>query len=166
MNKTAAERFHDKYTRGHVGGCWLWTGRLTSRGYGRFFSDGKPQRAHRYSYEHFVRPIPEGLFVCHHCDTPNCVNPAHLFLGTSADNMRDMKEKGRSVGRKPGRSGRSAGSRGNVRGEACPNAKLDDEKVRAIRADTRLHREIAADYGVDRRGISRIKRREAWKHVT
>ena len=149
--RTLTERFDAKYTRGHVGGCWLWAGCLTAHGYGRFFSDGKSQGAHRYSYERFVRPIPEGLFVCHHCDTPNCVNPAHLFLGTSADNMRDMKEKGRARAAK---------------GEANSFAKLNDEKVRAIRADGRLLREIAPDYGVTMAAVSLIKNRINWSHVT
>ena len=156
MNKTAAERFHTKYTRGHVGGCWLWQKGIGSTGYGMFWLDGAQRNAHRVSFELFVRPVPSGegyhgTCVCHTCDTRACVNPAHLFLGTNADNQRDKAEKGRAVRQK---------------GEAHGMAKLNDEKVRSIRADTRRSREIAADYGVSPAAVRRVKRRVDWAHVT
>jgi len=80
-------------------GCWLWT-RQTHRsgGYGRMTVDGKKRPAHRVSYEVFIGPIPDGLFVLHRCDQPACVNPDHLFLGTHEDNMRDMVRKNRHHG--------------------------------------------------------------------
>jgi len=81
-------------------GCWIWTG--SRRGvavknghYGGFWKDGKSLLAHRASYEFFVGPIPEGMFVLHKCDVPLCVNPAHLWLGTQTDNMRDAIRKRR-----------------------------------------------------------------------
>lgn len=73
------------------GGCWLWP---VKSGYGVF----KGKRAHRLSYEAFVGPIPDGLFVCHKCDVPACCNPDHLFVGTALDNSRDMVAKGRAGG--------------------------------------------------------------------
>jgi HNH endonuclease/NUMOD3 motif len=75
--------------------CWLWQGRI-SRRYGRFAEDGQ-FAAHRWAFQYFVGPIPEGLLVCHRCDVNLCVNPAHLFLGTQLDNQRDKWKKGRGV---------------------------------------------------------------------
>lgn len=78
-------------------GCWIWTAGRNKLGYGRFGLPGqyKTVQAHRFAYEQFYGPIPEGMFVCHHCDNPPCVNPEHLFVGTHVDNMKDMWSKGR-----------------------------------------------------------------------
>lgn len=80
--------------------CWLWTGsrnrsRDGSPSYGRIFFDGKTRKAHRVAYELAHGPIPYGLFACHKCDNPRCVNPAHIFLGTAFDNVEDRRSKGR-----------------------------------------------------------------------
>ena len=81
------------------GDCWMWSAALNRQGYGQFHDRVggglKMVRAHRYSYEVFVGPVPEGEFVCHSCDVRDCVNPDHLWTGTAADNNRDMMEKGR-----------------------------------------------------------------------
>lgn len=130
------------------GGCWLWQERLDSRGYGMF---PRHLRAHRVSYTAFKGPIPAGLHVLHSCDNPRCVNPDHLSVGTPADNMRDKMLRGRARGAHPG--------------EAHAMAKLTEAQVLEIRADGRIHRLIAADYGVGRRTIGDIKRRRCWVHI-
>lgn len=75
--------------------CWLWTGNKASTGYGTVIADCQKEYAHRVSYLSLVGDIPEGLYVLHRCDTPLCVNPKHLFLGTHMDNMKDKIAKGR-----------------------------------------------------------------------
>ncbi len=100
--------------------CWPWLGAENS-GYGFFFRSSKPRRwykAHRFSYELHYGPIPDGLCVCHHCDNPSCCNPAHLFLGTRADNNRDRANKGRGAPQD---------------GQRNHNAKLTDVQVAEIR---------------------------------
>jgi hypothetical protein len=120
----------------HVGAdeCWEWQGSRDPKGYGHF----GPQRATHLLYEARIGPISGGLHVLHKCDNPPCVNPAHLFVGTNADNVADKVAKGRSA--QPHRR------------------KLSDEQIVEIRARWAaggvLQREIAADYGVAPRTIS------------
>lgn len=79
-------------------GCWVWTRHFFDDGYGKFKGPGpdhKTLQAHRYAYELFVGPIPEGMLVCHKCDNPPCVRPDHLFIGTHIDNIKDCIAKGR-----------------------------------------------------------------------
>ena len=79
--------------------CWLWNGPKRPNGYGRLevSSQNVVLAPHRFSWELHNGPIPSGLFVCHICDTPACVRPAHLFVGTQLDNMRDRHRKGKYV---------------------------------------------------------------------
>ncbi len=78
--------------------CWEWTGRRDRKGYGRFnVALNVTKFAHRLAWEIEFGPIPVGLCVLHRCDNPPCCNPAHLFLGTVADNNADMRSKGRQA---------------------------------------------------------------------
>ena len=76
-------------------GCWLWTGSINNMGYGMLRINGKRMLAHRAAYEAAVGSIPAGLFALHECDTPSCVNPDHITLGTQTDNMRQAAQRGR-----------------------------------------------------------------------
>ena len=103
----AIDRFREKYDEA-ANGCWLWSAVRNRDGYGSFWTgERRPRRpdgrrgtpimvlAHRWSYQHFVGPIPDELNVLHRCDTPACVNPDHLFPGTQAANVHDCEQKGR-----------------------------------------------------------------------
>lgn len=141
-------RFFEKFTTGP--GCWVWRGHKNADGYGIFYrTRTKAEKAHRVAYELLEGAIPDGLQVLHHCDNPACVRPGHMFLGTQPDNMADMVQKGRQ--RIPN-------------GEINPRAILTEEQVKAIRADTRYHRDIAADYGVCQATISHIKNGRNWRN--
>lgn len=87
-------------------GCWLWCGSLNNKGYGQFGigsefnGTAKLTYAHRFAWEMSFGKIPNGMCVLHKCDVPACANPAHLFLGTQAENMIDMHSKGRRIYKK------------------------------------------------------------------
>lgn len=91
--RSLADRFWERVNQGD--GCWEWNSTRIPRGYGYFHWGSKARYAHRTAWELTYGKIPNGMFVCHHCDNPPCVRPDHLFLGTQSDNMRDCKEKGR-----------------------------------------------------------------------
>lgn len=101
LTDSLKERFESKYIPEPMSGCWLWLDKLTRDGYGQMTYKMKSMRAHRWSYSIHVGPIPNGLLVCHKCDTPACVNPKHLFVGTVKDNTEDMIKKGRGLNNKP-----------------------------------------------------------------
>ena len=99
-NDTLEERFYRRIKEADPAICWLWPGALAGghseeTRYGALTFHGKQLYAHRVSWELANGPIPHGMFVCHHCDNPRCVNPNHLFLGSARDNNNDMREKGR-----------------------------------------------------------------------
>lgn len=134
-------------------GCWEFQGSRHNQGYGRVKREGRVGYAHREAWVEANGPIPSGLHVLHKCDNPPCINPAHLFLGTHADNMADMARKGRI---------RSCGARGVVRRYGL---KLTPEKAVAIRKDRRKHEEIARDFGVSRVLVTLIKSGKKWRHA-
>lgn len=133
--------------------CWLWTGYApkTGRraGYGEFdLKSGKRMLAHRASVVLLKGEEIDDMCVLHKCDTPKCVNPEHLFLGTRTENAADRDAKQRQA-----------------RGTRNHSAKLTDDDVRAIRADPRGVRRLSKAYGVAQTTIGNIKRGTAWKHI-
>ena len=130
--------------------CWLWTGALNRDGYGSLMHDGRSESAHRAAYKVLVGPTKPKLQVLHHCDVRNCMNPKHLYLGTHTDNMRDREVRGRVK---------------HEKGEDHRWAKLSEADVRAIRRDSRVHKVIAAEYGVVPSLVSMIRARKNWKHI-
>ena len=155
-DRSLSARFWAKVARNAPDRCWPWKAQRSTTGYGRFKLKGRPLLAHRMAWEIAHGPVPAGLCVCHTCDVRHCVNPAHLWLGTAADNNADMKAKGR---------GRGPLSE-NRRGERNPNVKLTTADVIAIREVDGLHRDIARRYGVSRALVSMIRSRELWGHLS
>lgn len=138
--------------RDDLGLCWEWRGRPNSAGYGRITDDsGKLMFAHRMSYRLHRGVDPAGMYVCHRCDNPPCVNPDHLFLGTNRDNMADMVSKGRQM-----------------RGVRYGRARLTEADVREIRRLCGLgvvQRRIAEAFRIAPSVVTLIKQRKAWAHV-
>lgn len=134
--------------------CWTWIGCFGSNGYGSFWMSGNPHKTHRLSYQIHFGSIPLGLCICHRCDNPACVNPSHLFIGTSAENISDMDKKRR---RKP------------AKGEQIHLAKLSESDVLKIRSmhstGNFSYRKLSGIFGVDYTNIACIIRRKTWKHI-
>ena len=152
-HRTLDQRFWDKGEK--TDDCWNWKGARFNHGYGQFWNGRRPVVAHRYSWELHNGPIPDGLHCLHVCDTPDCVNPSHLFLGTHQDNMTDMVNKGRS---------RSVSA-----GEANRHAKLTEGAVRQIRkyhaAGGCTQYWLADVYGVNQQTISKVVNGKNWTHI-
>jgi hypothetical protein len=149
------EKWHGNYTVA-PSGCWLWRGRVNQRGYGRILIAGRETYVHRAMWERSRhQTIPAGKIICHKCDVPACINPDHLYLGTHADNHRDMDERGRRI----------APPVGLLKGMRSPHAKLTDQQILEIRASAELQRVLAERYGVRENAISRIKTGRRWAHI-
>lgn len=136
--------------------CWLWKGETVQGGYGRLSHNNKKILVHRHMYELVAGEIDPAMCVCHHCDTPACIRPDHLFLGTHTDNALDMVRKGRM------------NTVNTARGERHWGAKLTAEDIIAIRAEyaAGAYQYVIADkYGIAQTTVSRIVRRLEWKHV-
>jgi hypothetical protein len=136
-------------------GCWLWTAGHDGSGYGSLKISGKQIKAHRISYTLANGAIPDGLWVLHKCDTPRCVRPDHLFIGTSKDNVQDMIKKRRMwVWTNPEKlkTCRWPKEQPKLRGMRHPKVKLTFEQVCAIRerfaAGGITKSDLAREYGV------------------
>jgi hypothetical protein len=128
-------------------GCWLWAGNVSAAGYGLFSGAWRVTvSAHRMAYRLAVGEIPAGAAVCHHCDTRTCVNPAHLFVGTQGDNIRDCAAKGRLRG--------GGGLRRLTPGDALA--------VRLALSTGVSAGELAQRYGVRRETISKVRTGVTW----
>ena len=151
-----AARFWAKVNR--TGDCWLWFGAKSKPvdGYGLIVVVRRPRQvnvlAHRASWQMVNGPLTAGMLVCHSCDTPLCVRPSHLFVGTTADNLADMRAK----------------ARGNI-GERHGRARLTESDIRTIlrrAGQGESNADIARDYLVRSNYINDVVERRAWRHVS
>lgn len=160
MTKSLADRFWAKVVVLSADECWLWTGPAKGGGhytkYGYMWNGKEKEGVHRVSYRIHHGGIPDGLAVLHRCDVPTCVNPAHLFLGTQAENMDDMWRKGRGA-----------------QGERSGGAKLTEAWVKEIRArvargqpKAAVARDVAAESGVSQFTIISVLYGASWRHVS
>lgn len=133
-------------------GCHIWIGTINQAGYGKFWWNSENVPAHRAAWLLYVGQIPSGFFACHRCDNPPCVNPAHLFLGTPADNLADMAAKGRAI-----------------RGCRHPRSYLTDGDVLRIRdryfTSGLRQVDIAQEFGLTQATVSKIIRGDTWRHI-
>lgn len=159
MDEKRVARFWAKVDKRGLDECWLWTATRTRKGYGQFRVGSKLQHAHRVSWELANGPIPEGTgfhgtCVCHRCDVPLCVNPAHLFLGSCAENLADMRAKGRA---------------NHAVGEAIGCAKLtaaDVMEIRRLKKTGLSEAKLGARFGVSSSAVHRIVSGNGWSHVS
>ena len=148
------ERFWSKVDcSGGPDACWPWLAGKFPQGYGSFSVDNTDVGAHVFAYKTGNVPVPEGMEVCHTCDSRTCCNPGHLFVGTAADNAADKVAKGR-----------------HPQGTMKSNAKLTEAEVTLIKREyaegTDSSRVLAARFGVSHTVIKRIVSGQAWPHVS
>lgn len=156
QRRTLVKRFWSKVQKTEK--CWHWTGTRGCRGYGSLNVGGKMKKAHRLSWElHFGDP--GSMLVCHHCDTPSCVRPDHMFLGTHAMNNADRHRKGRTIIR-------PIPPHLKARGSAHGLSKLTEQQVLSILSDGRPSKILSQEFGVSKHTISCIRNGKTWRHIT
>lgn len=141
-------------------GCLEWCGSKTPQGYARVSINGKQRLVHRVMWEHQNGAIPGGMYICHKCDNPSCIRPAHLFLGTPADNNKDAYQKGRNT----------------QKGEKNGNNILSEKDVHFIRnkwigkqfgwGEKKIFFQTYANiFGVSTSTIEKVAKNHRWKHI-
>lgn len=133
-------------------GCWLWNGHKNTGGYGHISVNGKLVLAHRHAWTLMNGAIPDGKYCLHHCDTPACVNPDHLYLGTYKDNARDREQRGRG---------------NHYTGEQHGAAKLTREQVDQIlsrHSAGERQAALAREFNVNYRTVHAIVRGTTWRN--
>lgn len=146
--------FWSRIQYGALDECWPWLG-SRNKGYGILNFQGKAWKAHRLIWHLIYGRIPDGLFICHHCDNRPCCNPRHLFLGNHLANMKDAANKGRL---KPP----------DNRGERHGMSKLIDSDIVKIRSLAKFgffQKDIALQFKIDPSAVSIIVRRKRWQHI-
>ncbi len=148
--KDLIDRFEEKVTPEPFSGCHLWAGARDRDGYGRINVNGINRTAHTVSYELYTGEIPDDLMVLHRCDTPPCVNPNHLFLGSHLDNKHDsMSKKRHAYG---------------TRVHSCSLTAAKVEKIRKEYPGMTLI-ELGKLYDVDSTTVWKIVTRKSWRHL-
>ena len=146
----AEEKFRARVSPPNAAGCCLWVGSIR-HSYGIFYINERHVLAHRIAWELANGLIPDGLNVLHRCDTPACVNPEHLFIGTNAENIADKVAKGRQ-----------AFQRGSTRGMA----RLTEAEAVEIFLASGTPKTIGERYGISKGHVTNIKGRKSWAHAT
>jgi len=149
-NKNNSESILDKIVTTLPSLCWEWTGYKDKNGYGQIGINNKIYYTHRIVYELINGSIPSNLSILHHCDNPSCCNPNHLFLGTRADNIKDMVSKGRQS-----------------KGENRPNSKHIYSQIVKIRqlysTGKYTQKQLGEKFNLNQSNISRIITNQKWK---
>ncbi len=147
FTESIPERYWSKVVK--TDGCWSWTGQRTDKGYGRLGAGpraGAAIGAHRISWILNYGPIPEGMCVLHHCDTPPCTRPDHLWLGTTPDNNQDQFEKGRRA----------------ISRQLTPQQVSEIKRLYASGQHTQ--KQIGAMFGIHQTGVGKMIRGETWQN--
>lgn len=146
-------RFWEKVERSDPASCWNWTASVDGGGYGQIKIPKQRHQVKAHKLSHLIHygQSQDGLMVCHTCDNRRCVNPSHLFLGTSSDNLTDMANKKR-----------------HLYGEKNAQHRLTEVQVHEIfdrRAGGKAMAAIASEFGVGTMTVQRILTGQRWRHV-